>query len=461
MIQFMKPKHYKQPINNTVDISAKCASEKINMPVNATNNEQQVLENFKINALSVILFDSIWAIGLPCCAIYVVVPMYLLYFNCSKLLIQLTTISLPFFTFLQIFSSRVCSGSKRKEKNFLVWILFTSCWLIYGLCALTLWNFIPLSIWIVLFIVMAISLSILMHLATPIFAELFIDCIPQQNRGNIIRLRQLSLGSFGIVGIILANNVMDYWQAPSNFHIRFIIGSIIMFFSCCSLLIMRDTIGNKRTKNEEVHASAQNLKELFNNFNFRAFFIFYMMLLAAMNLSPLLISYAKDILKISTAAQDNFILAYFIGNILIGLTIPSLADKFGFRLIAILTSILIIITYIIPLAFSSNKILIFIAYGIYGGCLPLSVNLLANLGSELVKNIRPSTIIAVGGTLAVPLSFSIAPLAGWLVDHFHQGGYLAVFIMGISLALCASLGFILITREPRTGCEIYIRIRRY
>ena len=457
----MNTKDYRQSVNDAVGHSGKSLSRISNMSLDIAESNQQVLDNFKINAFSVILFDSIWAIGMPCCAIYVVVPMYLLYFNCSKLLIQFTTVSIPFFAFLQIFSSRICSGAKRKEKNFVIWTLLTACWFIYGLSALALWNFIPLAIWLILFVTMAILLSILMNFASPIFVELFIDCIPKENRGGVLRLRQFCLGIFGVVGLMLVNCIMNYWQAPLNFHIRFIIGSIIMFFSCCSMIIMRDTTGRKKNKDKEVHASIQTLKDLFNNLNFRSFFLFYMMLLAAMNLSPLLISYAKDVLKMSTTDQDNFILAYFVGNILIGLTIPSLADKFGFRLIAILTSVLIIITYVIPLTFPTNKILLLFAYGIYGGCLPLSINLLANLGAELVKNIRPSTIIAVGGSLAVPLSFCIAPLAGWLVDHYCQGGYLAVFMMGISLALCAFLGFIFITIEPRKGHEVFMRVCHY
>ncbi len=86
--------------------------------------------------------------------------------------------------------------------------------------------------------------------------------------------------------------------------------------------------------------------------------------------------------------------------------------------------------------------------------------ILPNIGAEMLPGIKPSMVIAVGSCLIMPLALLLAPMAGRLVDLHGQAGYLAVFLMGSTLAGCAAIGFALIVREPRSGQEFQIRIRR-
>lgn len=63
-------------------------------------------------------------------------------------------------------------------------------------------------------------------------------------------------------------------------------------------------------------------------------------------------------------------------------------------------------------------------------------------------------------SITMPLPLLPAPLSGILVDHFGKGGYIASFTAGITLSLCVFLGYFFIIREPRSGQDIYIGVRK-
>jgi MFS family permease len=138
--------------------------------------------------------------------------------------------------------------------------------------------------------------------------------------------------------------------------------------------------------------------------------------------------------------------------------VPFLADRFGFRLVAMITGGLVTALFIIPVV-APGKGSVLASYTIFGGAVSLSMPVLANLGAELVPSVRPATIIAVGSSLTLPLTLAVAPAAGRLADLLGKTGYLAAFIMGATLAFCSLLGFVLLVREPRTGQEIHVRFR--
>ena len=60
----------------------------------------------------------------------------------------------------------------------------------------------------------------------------------------------------------------------------------------------------------------------------------------------------------------------------------------------------------------------------------------------------------------MPVSLCIAPWGGWLADAHGPAGYIAVQAVGLTLSLCAFVGLTAVVREPRTGQEIYVRLRR-
>jgi len=206
-------------------------------------------------------------------------------------------------------------------------------------------------------------------------------------------------------------------------------------------------------------APVKAAKTLLRNFNFRVFLFFYMLNISAQSLTPLIISYGKDALEMNSPDLVIFSGVYFIGPIIAGLCIKPLADRYGFRIIGIISSVLLGTTFILPLLLPYSKSALLTGYALYAATLTMNNVVLANLDYEMVTEIKPAVIVAVGSIIAVPTTFLLAPFGGWLVDRYAGAGYHAVFVMGINLCFCAFLGFLSLIREPRTGHEIYIRIR--
>ena len=416
---------------------------------------------FSYNAKAILAHEGTWALGVPFCALWVVVPVYLLYLGVSKTLLQTITVIIPALTFLQLWSSGFFSGSNRKWKLYRTWFVFGICWIVYGLSATIFWPALPQWVWISLFACTITVIAVVMNLGGPAFAGLIIENIPKRRRGMLTTLRLTTFGVFGIAGFFPAKWLMETLDTPFNFHIRFIIGGAIFSLSCLFILCYRDNAATTVAYHNEEPSRIKSLRTLFSDFNFRVFLLFYAILVGATSLIPLLIGYGKDILLLSQAQQEYFVLALFAGMIIVGLTVPLLADRFGFRLVAIMAALLLAGAFLTPFVLPPGKVSLFAAYAVAYGCFFLLMHILANLGAEIVPEVRPSTIIAVGNTLAVPLSLVIAPIGGLLVDIYGENGYIAAFVMGITLCLCALLGFMLLTREPRTGQQIYIRIRKF
>jgi hypothetical protein len=423
--------------------------------------EEQVKRAFARNAAVATLFETTWGLGMPFCLMYAVTPLYLLHLGTSKLLVQTVLVSVQLLTFLQLWSGRVCSGPRRLFKNALLYAAFALLWGTYGAVALLFWEALPVGLWIALFVVTALCNGVMIHLAGPVYGEVIIENIPKMRRGMVNTLRRIGLGSTGILGVLLTRRVMSHWDEPVNYHVRFMIGAGLLTVSCLTYLLMRDAAARGRSPQADRIPALQSLRALFGNLNFRAFLVFHMLVIAASSLMPLLLGYGRDVLELKVAEREFFIMASSIGMIAVGLSVPILADHFGFRTTAVINAALLLVAFAIPVIAGRSKGAAYVAYGLYGGSLGLSLMVLGNLGSELVPEVRPATIIAVGGTLAMPLSFCLAPVGGWLVDTYRQAGYLCVFVVGATLSFCAIVGFVLIVREPRTGQELYVRLRKY
>ena len=430
------------------------------METQPSTDERVLAANFPRNAAAATLFDLLWGLGMPFCTMMAVVPLYLFHLGSSKLLVQCVVVALQLLTFAQLWSGRVCSGPRRKLRNLGIWVVFTLVWALYGSAALWFWDLLPVTAWIGIFALTVMCMGLLVHLAMPTFGEVMLENIPKRRRGLVVAIRRAALGFAGIVGVIFTRRIMTAWDGPTNFHIRFIIGAALFLIACSAYLFMKDAAASNRLVGDGDRAVLAPVKKLFANINFRTFLVFQMLLRAAASLMPLMLAYGGDVLKLTPQESEFFIMAFFIGMLAVGLSVPLLADRFGFRAIAIINSVLMILAFAIPVVAGRSATAAFVAYGCYAGSVGLTMTVMANLGAELVPGVRPATIIAVGGTLAMPLSLAMAPVGGWLVDTYKEAGYLCVFVVGATLSLCALVGFVLLVREPRSGQELFVRIRK-
>jgi len=426
----------------------------------APSAEAELAAAFPRNALVTVSWEVIWGIGTPCCLISTVVPAYLLALGASKTLVQTVLVGFSLFAGLQLLSTRVIYGPRRVFRIFVVWGLFCAGWLAYGILASLGWEVLPRGLWIPAFILVCAGLAVAMHLGSPTYGELIVENIPLRKRGRLGAMRIVGLGVSGLVGVWLADWLMHRWPEPHNFHYSLVIGSSIMLVSCLIVLGVRDVAVTSGADEPIAAPALQVARELIHNFNFRVFLVFYMLLVAAQSLTPLLIGYGKDVLALPMSGIAWFSGAYFFGIVIVGVLVSPLADRFGFRLIAISSAAFGAAAFLLPLCAAESRSALLVSYAFVSGSMILNGMVIANLGAELVPEVKPAMIIAVGGTITMPFSLGMAPLGGWLVDAHGQAGYLAVLVMGLTASVCALVGFITVVREPRTGQEIILRFRR-
>ncbi len=421
---------------------------------------KSINDSFSKNRAAAVAWDALWGLGAACCLLYVVVPAYLLAMGASKMLVQTVVVGFSVATGLQLLSLRISHGPRRKVRIYLIWSLYPALWLGYGIVASIGWGRLSDGVWIPLFIVMCAGLSVAMHLGSPAYIEMLLQNTPLKKRGRLGAARNIAFGVFGIFGAWLASWLMKQWPEPVNFHTSFIFGSSIMLVSCIFILFIRDHAGTMHSQKVRPVPILATLKDLINTLNFRVFLVFYGFLVVGQTLAPLLIGYAKDVLTMPSSQVAFFSFAFFLGAIVVGVFVLPLADRYGFRLLAIISATMLAGAYLIPLIAGDSRHAVLIAYALYAGTILLNSLALINLGIELVPQVKPAAIFAVSSIIVVPFRLIVAPLAGRFVDLHDKAGYLAVFLVGMMLSLCALVGFCVLVREPRTGQEIYIRIRR-
>jgi MFS family permease len=404
--------------------------------------------------------ETIWGLGLPFCAILTVAPLYLLYLQASKLLIQSLLTAAQLLVFMQLWSSRACTGTGRKRRNASLWGAFGLCWGIYGVAGLAMGGVAPSWVWIPLFSLAVLAASACSNLAGPVYGELLIDNFPKRRLGQMHTLRRLGQGLAGMLATLLTAWLMSSCDEPTSFHLRFVIGALLFVAASATLLPFLDMAAWHRGQAAPDEPVLAPVRRLFADMNFRTFLVFQMLVVAAGNMMPLMLGYGQDVLRLGEAEQERFILVYFAGATAVGLCVPALADRLGFRAIAIVNAALLAVAFALPVVAGRSPAAAYLAYALYAGTVGLSPIIMANLGAELVPSVRPATIIAVGGMMTMPLSLGLAPVGGWLVDAHGSAGYLCAFVVGATLSCCAAAGLVLIVREPRTGQELYVRIRK-
>ena len=412
--------------------------------------EKKIEKAFLSNASAMMLWDGLWAIGMPFCMYATVVPVYMLHLGASKTLTQIVVVGFSVITFVQFLTDPLMRNRLRKIWIFLTWILFSLCWFIYGGSALLFWEKLPLSFWIPFFVLICALLCSARHYGTPSLRGVVIENIPLTKRGLLASMRSFLLGLGGLLGTYLVARVMQGQDSVVMFHKVFFIGSVIFVVACIPFLVLFKDHAIEEPSAQKIGPSLwESGKLVWQEPNFRHFLILYCLLFAAQNMAPLLLSFSKDELHLKAQMVVGFNTVYFVSALILGSTIPNLADRFGFKILAIISALMLLTSFAIPLFTHAGMYWLFFSYFLYSGSFQLTQLLLGNFGTELVPDVKPTTIIVIGSTLVMPLSLIVAPLGGSLADHFGRIGYYYVFVFASLLSLVSVLGFIFWVKEPR------------
>jgi MFS family permease len=409
-----------------------------------------LLQNYKRNVAGLVLYESLWGLGVPFVLFGTVVPAYLTVLGSSKALIgfvmSLWSVLIP----LQLLGGHYFNGPRRLRTMVALYIGGVGVRLTYDILAL----FVP-GLWTPAALVTGLVLALvgyvcLLIIGQAIYAGVLTDNIPRKRRGWVFGMRTLGLGLGGILTGAAAAWVLHRWPSPVNYRVSFLIGDSIWVASCFALLLVRDVAAPARRRVEKgfLGSLRDKLRHLVSNPNYRIFIFSHLLNALAAALASFLVPFAKERLAVPDGTLAALGVIFLASGAALGLAIGRIADRFGYRLVGVIQSTLLLAFFVIAIAARSFAA-VCVAYGVFSLVSQTLSFVLVNMSVELCPDLAPADLAALGGSMVVPFVAVMSPLAGTIIDL--TGSYQSVFFIGATVAMIALLGFGLLVREPRTG----------
>lgn len=413
-----------------------------------------VMVDLRRNLLTVVLFEFTWGIGLSFVLYIPMVPAYLTVLGAPKTLIGLVQALWTIVTPLQLLSSTYFAGRGRLRNAMLLYAGAVLCRLLYGIFAVALggrWSG-PSVLWS--FVLGCLGLVALITLAQPLYLGIMTDNVPRDRRGRLYGFRAFGLGIGGMLTAALASFVLHSWPSPMNYRLSFLIGDAVLLVSCFSLLLFRDRADRDVPAKvpDFAHALREKLGILLGNPNYRLFIFFHLLNVSGASIAAFVVPFAKERLQISDSSVATFSVIFLGTNAVMGLVVGRIADRFGYRVVGIIQSALLVCFFLTAVSARSFPA-ICVAYGMYATVSMSLLLVLCNMSLELCPQLTAIDLTALGSTIILPVVGTVPPLAGAIIDL--TSSYLSVFFVGATIAFIALMGFAALVREPRTG-RLYV-----
>jgi hypothetical protein len=288
-----------------------------------------------------------------------------------------------------------------------------------------------------------------MVLGQSIYVGVLTDNVPQRQRGMLHGLRSAGLGLGALATSAAAAHVLGT-PSPANYRTALLIGDGIFLVSCLTLLFIRDAGWRPSGPREPGFARALEAKArtLVADPNYRVFLFFHLLNTMASSLGAFIVPFAKERLGVDDARIALLTVVLLGVNAVFASGIGRLADRFGYRMVGAAQSLLLAASFLTAAA-ARGYAAVCVAYGLQAMVAFSLLFVLVNMSVELFPALGATDLAALGNTILLPFLVLVSPLAGLIVDLSQS--YLAVFLLGVAIALVAGGGFLALVREPRTG----------
>jgi MFS family permease len=418
--------------------------------------EALLKRSFGRNVTGIFLFELIWGLGVPFGLFLSVVPAYLTVLGVSKSLLGFVMSLWTILTPLQLLSGHYFGGGRRVRTTVAFYLGAVGLRLLYDVLAV----FVP-GMWtpgsLIAMLVLALASYVaLLVIGQAIYTGVLTDNIPKRKRGWIFGLRTLGLGVGGVLTGFAASWVLHHWASPVNYRISFLICDSLWFVSCFALFLVRDFVPPRARPRERgfLHSLWGKVRVLVANPNYRIFLFSHLLNAVGTALATFIVPYAKEHLGVPDSRLAFLGIIFLATGATLGLVIGRIADRFGYRVVGFIQSILLLAFFMIALS-ARSYVAVCVAYGLYSLVNQALSFVLVNMSVELCPSIGPTDLAALGATLVLPFLAIVSPLAGMVIDL--TGSYQSVFFIGATVAVIAMLGFGLLVREPRSGRLYEIR----
>ncbi|MSU69404.1 MAG: MFS transporter [Opitutaceae bacterium] len=414
--------------------------------------------DFRRNLSAFAGWEFLWGLGVPFALTTTFAPAYLDALQSPTVLIALVLTFPSLFSSFQLIVNYHTSSSRRLRVFGYSQMGSMLPWLAYSALSFVCGEYWPAPVHWLLFTLCLAVFNAMQCGPSSLYWEIMTDNTPKLRRGLLIGWRAAGFGGAGLSMGYFAGRVMSHWGTPQNFRVSFLVGTILYFLSCFMLLRVRDHINpahNRQMGDDQPpwrEYVLRTVHELWSNPNYRIFFFFYTLLMVCITTAPFMVAAAKGGLG-ATAQQQGFFGLVYLGTIAsLGWAIGLLADRFGYRLIGCICSILLAGAFLICL-FSRSIYLWYLAFAAYATCSFSAPALLSYMSAELCPHVPLGRLLAVGNVLIVAFVLLASLIAGAVVDS--TGSYAPVFLANFVISVVAIFGFIFIVREPRSG-QLYI-----
>ncbi len=378
------------------------------------------------------------------------VPAYLTALAASKFLLGAMQALWTVCTPIQIVSAHLHSGRSRTRNVIVVYMIAVGLRLTHDITVNLAGDAIPPGLLGPFFAVACLAFVVFIVYGQPLYFGLMTENIPRERRGRLYGLRTLGLGIGGLAMGVIASRVLANIDAPHNYQVSFLVGDSLLLVSCLTLLFFRDETAVD--KHEKLHTLVVSLKQkvktLLDEPNYRIFLLFHVLNVAGVNMAAFIVPYAKERLGFLDSQVGALSLVFLGTGAVFGFFIGRLADKFGYRIVAMTQSALLILFFGISMSMRSPAF-IYIAYALYSIVNMSLLMVLVNMSAELCPDMTAVDLTALGTTIILPVVAVVGPLMGVVIDR--TGDYLAVYMIGLALALISLMGFAFIVQEPRRG----------
>lgn len=421
--------------------------------MNGTSGESTRIY-YRRNVIVLVLFEAAWGLGMPFTLYPTMVPAYLTVLAASKFLIGATQALWTICTPIQILSAHFHAGRNRTRNVMIIYMTAVGLRLIHDIIVNLAGDILPATTLQILFAAATLAFVLFIVYGQPLFFGLMTENIPREKRGRLYGLRTFGLGVGGLAMGVLASRILARIDAPRNYQLSFLVGDGFLFLSCFLLLFLRDETAVD--KHESFHtlfvSLKQKLRTLLDEPNYRIFLLFHVLNVVAINIAAFIIPYAKERLGFLDSQVGALSLVFLATGAVFGFFIGRLADKYGYRMVAMTQALLLILFFTIVISIS-NHLVIYIAYMLYSLVNMSLLMVLVNMSAELCPGMNAVDLTALGTTVILPVVALVSPVMGMVIDR--TGDYFAVFMTGLVIALVALMGFALIVKEPRRG-RLYI-----
>jgi MFS family permease len=405
---------------------------------------------FRRNLVFMTLFEFTWGLGNPFAMYVTIVPAYLTALSAPKSLIGVAIALWTVLAPMQLLGGHYFSGRRRVRIAMVIFAAAVAMRFLHDLATV----FAP-GIWTPPAAMTALLACCAWYVGgivvgQSIYMGVLTDNVPQRQRGMLHGLRSAGLGLGAVATSAIAAYVLGTLPSPTNYRTALLIGDGIFLLSCLTLLFVRDAGWRPPGPREPAFARALAAKArtLGSDPNYRVFLFFHLLNAMASSLGAFIVPFAKEQLGVDDARIALLTVVLLSVNAVFAFGIGRLADRFGYRMVGAAQSLLLVATFLVAAAARSYAA-VCVAYGLLAMVSFSLMFVLVNMSVELFPAMGATDLTALGNTILLPFLAVVPPLAGLIVDLSQS--YLAVFLLGATIALVAGGGFLALVREPRSG----------